>query len=59
MNAHLAAGLIASTWSVAFLQAHDVFARARDAAEAKRAFLMLVDRGIAGTKVALARTAYA
>ena len=59
MHAHLAAGLIASTWSVAFLQAHDVFGRSRDAAEAKVAFLMLVDRGIAGTKAALTETPYA
>jgi AcrR family transcriptional regulator len=58
MDAHLASALIASTWSVAFLQGHDVFARSRDAAEAKRSFLTLIDRGIAGTKAALAGTAY-
>jgi AcrR family transcriptional regulator len=58
MNAHLASALIASTWSVAFLQAHNVFAQSQDVAEAKRSFLRLVDRGIAGTKAALAGTAY-
>jgi hypothetical protein len=35
-----------------------VFARSRDAAEAKRSSLMLIDRGIAGAKAALAGTAY-
>ena len=58
MHAHLAAALIASTWSVAFLRAHDVLAQSQDAAEAKRAFLMLIDRGIVGTKAALDGTAY-
>ena len=58
MNAYLAAGLVASTWNVAFLQAHEVIRRSRDAAEAKRAFLLLIDRGIAGTKAALAETVY-
>lgn len=58
-NASLAAGLVASTWSVAFTQAHSVFARFGDAAEAKRTFLTLVDRGTMGTKAALVDTAYA
>lgn len=58
MHAHLAAALIASTWSVAFLRAHDVLARSRDAVEAKRAFVMLIDRGIGGARAALDGTAY-
>lgn len=58
-NAHLAAGLIVSTWSVAFSEAQKLFDRTRDAGQAKRCFLVIVDRGIAGTAAALAETAYA
>ena len=58
-HAHLAASLIASTWSVAFVEAQKVFDHTRDASEAKRNFLTLIDRGTAGTAVALAGTAYA
>jgi AcrR family transcriptional regulator len=57
-DAYLAAGLIASTWSIAFTQAHSVFARCGDAAEAKRTFLTLIDRGVTGTRAALSGTAY-
>lgn len=58
-NAHLAAGLIVSTWTVAFIEAQKLFDRTRDAAEAKRCLLAVVDRGTAGAAAALARTAYA
>jgi len=58
-HAHLAAGLIASTWSVAFGEARKVFDRTRDAGEAKRNFLALIDRGTAAAAVALAGSAYA
>lgn len=58
-HAHLAAGLIASTWSVAFAEAQKVFEHTGNAGEAKRTFLALIDRGTAGTAVALAGTAYA
>lgn len=58
-NAHLAAGLIVSTWSVAFSEAQKLFDRTRDANEAKRRFLAVIDRGTAGTAAALAGTAYA
>jgi AcrR family transcriptional regulator len=58
-DAHLAAGLIAATWSIAFTQAHEAISRSRDADEAKQIFLRLVDKGIAGTRAALAETAYA
>ena len=44
-NAHLAAGLIVSTWTVAFIEAQKLFDRTRDAAEAKRCLLAVVDRG--------------
>jgi AcrR family transcriptional regulator len=57
-NAYLAAGLVASVWSVAFTQAQEVFGRTRDAGEANRTFLALIDRGITGTEAALAETAY-
>ncbi len=58
-NAHLAAGLIVSTWAVGVAEAQKVFDRTRDAAEAKRCLLELVDRGTAGTAAALAGTDYA
>lgn len=58
-NAHLAAGLIVATWNVAFSEALQLFDRTRDADEAKRTFLAIIDRGIAGAAVALDETAYA
>jgi AcrR family transcriptional regulator len=58
-NAHLAAGLIVSTWAVAFIEARTLFDRTRDADEAKRCFLAIIDRGVKGTALALADTAYA
>jgi len=58
-NAHLAAGLIVSTWNVAFSEAQNLFDRTRDAGEAKRCFLEVIDRGTAGAAAALAKTAYA
>jgi AcrR family transcriptional regulator len=57
-NAYLAAGLIASVWSVAFTQAHAAFGRTQDPHEANRAFLTLIDRGMVGVEAALAGTAY-
>jgi AcrR family transcriptional regulator len=58
-DAHLAAGLIVATWDVAFSEAHNLFDRTRDAGEAKRCFLAVIDRGTAGAAAALVRTAYA
>jgi AcrR family transcriptional regulator len=57
--AHLAAGLMTSTWSVAFAEAQKVFKHTGNAGEAKCRFLALIDRGSAGTAAALAGTAYA
>jgi AcrR family transcriptional regulator len=57
-TAHLAAGLVVATWSVAFAEAQKVFDRTRNAAKAKRCWLALIDRGSAGTTAALAGTAY-
>lgn len=58
-DAHLAAGLLLATWSVAFIQAHRTFRQRRDREEAKAAFLALVDRGTMGVKAAMAGTPYA
>ncbi len=58
-DAHLAAGLIVATWNVAFSEAQNLFDRTRDAGEAKRRFLTVIDRGTAGAAAALAKTAYA
>ncbi|WP_454256144.1 TetR family transcriptional regulator [Pseudomonas sp. Marseille-Q8238] len=57
--AHLAAGLVLATWSVAFIQAHRTFRQGRDANEATAMFLDLVDRGASGLRAALAGTPYA
>lgn len=57
-HAHLAAGLIATVWSVAFTQANEIFGRTRDMDEANRTFVELIDRGICGTEAALKGTAY-
>jgi AcrR family transcriptional regulator len=57
--AYLAAGLIASVWSIAFIQAHELCGRTRDPNDANRIFLELIDRGTVGVEAALAHTAYA
>ena len=58
-EAHLAAGLLLATWTVAFLQAHRTFRQDRDAEVAKAAFLAIVDRGMVGVEAAMAGTPYA
>ena len=57
-NAHLAAGLIVATWSVAFSEAQKLFDRTRNTGKATRCFLAVIDRGTAGAAAALARTPY-
>ena len=57
--AHLAAGLLLATWSVALIQAHRTFRQGRDTQAAKAAFLALVDQGTIGLKAAMAGTPYA
>lgn len=57
-DAHLAAGLLMATWTVAFLQAHRIFRKTRDAEAAKEAFLAMVDKGTCGVKAAMADTPY-
>ena len=58
-DAHLAAGLLLATWTVAFVQAHRTFRQKRDTEEAKAAFLALVDQGTVGLQAAMAGTPYA
>jgi AcrR family transcriptional regulator len=58
-EACLAAGLIASAWSIAFTRAHALLTQSGDADAAKRLFLDLVDRGVVGTRAALFATPYA
>jgi hypothetical protein len=57
--AHLAAGLLLATWTVAFIQAHRTFRQSRNAKRAKAAFLGIVDKGTVGLKAAMAGTLYA
>jgi AcrR family transcriptional regulator len=57
--AHLAGGLLLATWTVAVIQAHQIFRQKRDTEEAKAAFLALVDMGTIGLQAALAGTPYA
>jgi AcrR family transcriptional regulator len=56
-NAHLASGMIAAVWTVAFFEAHQAFGRTQELRDANRVFLELVDRGTIGVEAALADTA--
>ena len=58
-DAHLAAGLLLATWTVALIRAHRTFRQRRDSEEAKSAFLAIVDKGTIGLKAAMAGTPYA
>ena len=58
-DAHLAAGMLLATWTVAFIQAHRTFRQSRDTEEAKAAFLAIVDKGTIGLKAAMTGTPYA
>lgn len=58
-DAHLAAGLLLATWTVALLQAHGTFRQRRDTGEAQAAFLAIVDQGTVGLTAAMAGTPYA
>jgi AcrR family transcriptional regulator len=57
--AHLAAGLLLATWTVAFIHAHRTFRQSGDPEEAKAVFLAIVDKGAIGLKAAMAGTPYA
>lgn len=58
-DAHLAAALLLATWTVAFIQAHQIFRQRQDGKKAKAIFLAIVDRGTMGLKAAMADTPYA
>ncbi|MBB3691978.1 TetR/AcrR family transcriptional regulator [Sphingomonas sp. BK580] len=58
-TAFLAAALIASAWSTAFLRAHAELSRTGDAQAAKRVFLSIVNRGVVGALTALEGTSLA
>jgi AcrR family transcriptional regulator len=58
-DAHLAAGLLLATWTVAFLRAHRAYRENPDAMAAQSIFLATVDRGIRGVEAAMAGTLYA
>jgi len=57
--AHLAAGLLLATWTVALIEAHRTFQQSRDKEKAKAAFLAIADKGALGLKAAMAGTPYA
>jgi len=57
--AHLTAGLLLATWTVALIQAHHTFWQGRNTEEATAAFLAIVDKGTIGVKAAMAGTPYA
>ena len=57
-DAHLAAGLLLATWTVAFIRAHRTFRQGRDTEAAKATFLAIVDKGTIGLKAAMAGTPY-
>jgi AcrR family transcriptional regulator len=57
--AHLAAGLLLATWTVAFVQAHRLFRQKRSSKDATALFLALVDKGSLGLQAAMAGTPYA
>jgi hypothetical protein len=56
--AHLAAGMLLATWTVAFKQAHQSFRHMQDTEKAKAIFLAIVDQGSDGVKAAMAGTPY-
>jgi AcrR family transcriptional regulator len=57
-DGHLAAGLMAAAWSIAFVRGHAALSATGDVEAAKRIFLALIDRGVSGTQAALAGTPY-
>jgi AcrR family transcriptional regulator len=56
--AALAASLLVATWTVGLNEAHRAYEQHKSVAQAKRAFVKLVDRGTRGVQSALAGTAY-
>ncbi len=58
-DARLASALLLATWTVAFIEAHQVFRQKASTAVAQATFLATVDRGTIGVKAAMAGTPYA
>ena len=58
-DAHLAAGLLLATWTVALIQAHRTFRQGEDTKAAEAAFLAIIDKGTIGLEAAMATTPYA
>ena len=56
--AHLAAGLLSGTWTVALIEGHEHFRERGDTDAASAAFLAIIDRGTLGINAALAGTPY-
>jgi hypothetical protein len=56
--ASLAASLLVTTWTVAFIEAHRAFQQDQDIEEANNAFLGIIDRGTRGVQSALEDTPY-
>lgn len=59
LDAQLAAHLLLTVWSVAFIQAHAEYRRNEDAENAKKTFLAVVEKGTIGVAAAMADTPYA
>ena len=57
-DAHLVAGLLVATWSIAFFEGYKVADTPGDAAAAGRVFLRLIDRGFQAAAGAAAGTPY-
>jgi AcrR family transcriptional regulator len=57
-DAHLAAGLLMASWTVAFIQAHRTFHETRDAGQSTAIFLAIIDKGARGVTAAMAGTPY-
>jgi AcrR family transcriptional regulator len=57
--ASLAASLLVATWVVASLDAHRIFLETRDVEKSNAAFLMTIDKGVRGLKVAVEGSPYA
>jgi len=58
-DAEFAASLLLACWSSAYLQAHEVYRRSADAAQAQAWFLTRTEQGCAAVRAALAGTPYA
>jgi len=57
-DAHLAAHLLVTTWTVARMHGHRVYLATNSAKKAHAAFLRMVDQGSAGVQAAVAGTLY-